>query len=371
VQHRPKGGSRCALAGTLAVALSSLLGGSVFVNHAAAGEDPCVRVAFVYDNETKTPGFQRGQKVGEKYLRKQMPCADVRAVERIPEGPASLSTFEELAEDGYDLIFGNSFGYGDQLLQVAAEYPDTKFEHAVGFRTAENLSTFYGARYEGWYLQGIAAADASESGELGVVAPFPIPSIIADINGFALGARSANPDATVQVVFTNAFEDAIKDKQAAEALVDEGVDYVAQMTGSPSVGDVATDQDLPWNGADDPKVRKFGPSTYVGAPYLRWGRYFLSEAQAVIDDTWESQSYLGTISDGFVDFNVGKMPPEVVSDIKATKQAIADGSLVVFAGPIRDQDGGVLATEGQVLSFEDVSNTFVEGVIGEIPRQQE
>jgi basic membrane protein A and related proteins len=353
----------------IVVALASVLGSSLTAGVASAGDEPCVRVAFVYDNETKTPGFQRGQKVGENYMRKKLPCAEVKAVESIPEGPGALPTFELLVDEGYELIFANSFGYGDQLLEVAADNPDVKFEHAVGFRTADNLSTFYGARSEGWYLQGIAAADASESGQLGVIAPFPIPSIISDINGFTLGARSVNPDATVQVVFTNAFEDAIKDKQAAEALLDEGIDYLAQMSGSPSVGSVAEENDIPWNGADDPKVKSFGPSTYVGAPYLKWGRYFLQEAQAVIDGTWESQSYLGTIADRFVAFHIGNIPKDVVADIKAKKAEIADGTFVVFAGPIAAQDGSVLVPEGQVAAFEDITTSFVEGVIGEIPQQ--
>jgi basic membrane protein A len=326
-------------------------------------------VAFVYENETKTPGFEHAQKLGEEQLKQELPCAEVTAVESVAEGPGAEQIFAQLADEGNDLIFGLSFGYADQILAVAEQYPNVKFEHALGFQQAENVSTFYGAVYESWYLAGIAAARQVPSGKLGFVAPFPIPASISEVNAFALGAQSVNPDATVQLVYTNDFEDPVKDRQAAGALVDEGVEVLGQATGSPSVGEVAVTEDVAWIGSHDPAVETFGPETFLAAPYLQWGVYFIARAQDVIDDNWKSQNYFGTIGDDFVELALSEgLPAPVTDEVEGKKQEIADGSLVVFAGPIKDQSGKVIVPEGETGTFDTMSTTLVEGVIGEIPQ---
>jgi basic membrane protein A len=262
-----------------------------------------------------------------------------------------------------------SFGYGDQILEVAGNYPDVKFEHALGFQQAENVSTFSGARHEAYYLAGIVAAEQTPSGTLGFIGPFPIPIIVWDLNAFTLGARSVNPEATTQVVWTNAFQDPVLDRQAAGALVDTGVGLLAQASGSPSVGEVATTEGLPWMGHSDARVETFGPETFLAAPYLDWGLYFVSRANAVVDGSWESQNYFGTIADDFVDIALSEqnVPDDVAGEVDAKKQEIADGSFIVFEGPISAQDGSEVVPDGETASLDDMSAILVEGVIGEIP----
>lgn len=336
----------------------------------ASDGDPCIRVAFVYESDVARPGFERSQKMGEESLREELPCAEVTSVESIREGPGSEQTFERLANEGHDLVFGLSFGYGDQIANVAADNPDVMFEHALGFQPAENISTFTGARYEGYYLAGIVAAEQIPSGRLGFIGPFPIPIIVSDLNAFTLGARSVNPEATVQVVWTNDFEDPTRDRQAAGALIDEGVDLIAQSTGSPSVGEAAVEADLPWMGHSDAGVQQFGPATFLAAPFLDWGLYFVARANDVIDGSWESEEYFGTIADGFVDIALSEnVPADVAEAVEAKKQEIADGSFVVFQGPIRGQDGTVVVAEGETASLEEMAAFLVEGVIGEIPEE--
>lgn len=334
------------------------------------GDEPCIRVGFVYENETQTPGFEASQKAGEELLREELPCAEITSVESVAEGPGSEQTFARLAEDGNDLIFGLSFGYGDQILAVAEQYPDTVFEWALGFQPAENVGNFYGAKFEGWYLAGIAAGQLSETGKLGYVAPFAIPSIINDLNGFTLGARSVNPKATVQVVYANSFEDPVADKQSAEALVDAGVDFLAQSSGSPSVGEVATEEGLYWSGVDDARIESFGPETFVSASRLNWGVYFVEVANDVINGEWESKQYFGTFEDGFADITIGEnVPDDIVSDMEEARAALEDGSLDVFAGPIRNQKGKIKVKKGKVGSRDKLATFLVKGVIGEIPAE--
>jgi basic membrane protein A len=361
-------GARLVIGATALCLLS--LGLQASVAGAGGDEDPCIRVAFVYENETDTPGFEASQKTGEEYLAENLPCAEITSVESVAEGPGSEQTFTRLAEEGNDLIFGLSFGYGDQILAVAEDYPDTTFEWALGFQRAKNVGNFYGAKYEGWYLAGIAAGQLSETGKLGYVAPFAIPSIINDLNGFTLGARSVNPDATVQVVYANDFEDPVKDKQSAEALVDDGVDFLAQSSGSPSVGEVATTENLWWSGVDDPRIESFGPETFVSASRLNWGVYFLKVAQDVVDGDWKSRSYFGTFEDGFAAITLGaNVPPDVVAEVQQAETQLQDGSLQVFEGPIRNQKGKVVVKRGKVASRDKMASFLVEGVKGKIPAE--
>ncbi|MEX0947867.1 MAG: BMP family ABC transporter substrate-binding protein [Acidimicrobiia bacterium] len=367
-----RGKGKCASAIGIAVALALVLsaaGSGVAV--AGPNDEPCIRVAMVYEGDASLPGFEGGLKTGERYLQKKLPCAEVEAVDDIPEGPGSEQTFARLADEGFDLIFAQSFGYGDQVLAAAADYPDVKFEHLLGFQQADNLNTYDYARFEAYYLAGVLAAREVPSGKYGMIAPFAIPIIVWDINAFTLGARSVNPEATVQVVFTNDFDDPTADQQASEALIDEGAELIVQQTGSPAAAQVALDEDLPWMGHSDPKVQQFGPETFLAAPYAKWGPYFVARAEAVMDDSWSAEGYFGSTADGLVKIFISKknVPADVRAEIKAKQKEIADGSFVVFGGPINRQDGTVVVAAGETADLEEMSTLFVEGVIGELPAE--
>ena len=113
--------------------------------------------------------------------------------------PSPRRTFERLARDGADVIFGTSFGYMDQMLAVAgASTPTSSSSTPPGYKTADNMSTYFGAAEEARYLSGMAAASMTKSGQIGYVAAFPIPEVLRGINAFTLGAQRINPDVTVE-----------------------------------------------------------------------------------------------------------------------------------------------------------------------------
>ncbi len=127
----------------------------------------------------------------------------------------------------------------EPMLAVAEQYPDVVFEHATGYMTADNMGNYFGAAEEGRYLEGMAAAAASETGELGYVAAFPIPEVLRGINAWTLGARSVNPDATVRVVWTSTWYDPETEGQAAQGLLDAGVDAIGMHQDTPATGQAA------------------------------------------------------------------------------------------------------------------------------------
>ena len=154
-------------------------------------------------------------------------------VESVPEADSERA-IEQLARTGHDLIFTTSFGFMEPTLKVAKKYPNVKFEHATGFKRAPNLATYAAKFHEGRYIIGQIAGKMSKSGTIGYVGAFPIPEVVAGINSYFLGAQSVNPNIKIKVVWANSWYDPAKEADAAKALLDQGVDIIAQHTDSPA-----------------------------------------------------------------------------------------------------------------------------------------
>jgi basic membrane protein A len=285
----------------------------------------------------------------------------------VPEGAESEATFDRLARDGNDVIFGTSFGYMDQMLAVAAKYPDVKFEHATGFKVSDNMSTYFGAAEEARYLSGMAAASVNESGQIGYVAAFPIPEVLRGINAFTLGAQRINPDVTVEVAWTSTWFDPVVEKEAAEALLNGGADVIAQHQDTPSAGEAAQNAGGHWVGYND-DMSRFAPDAWLTAPVWDWGPYYISVVEAISDGTWASEQYYGNMADGLVNLApVADVVPQDVRDQIATVQdEIIAGTFAPFTGPINDQDGTEIVADGAVPDLGTLlgMDYFVAGVIG-------
>lgn len=331
----------------------------------AAGDG--LKVAFVYVGPIGDAGWTWAHDQGRLYLEENMPGVETTFLESVPEGAESQAVFEDLAEEGYDLVFGTSFGYMDPMLAAAENYPDTVFEHATGFKMSDNMGNYFGAAEEARYLTGIAAGYATETNLIGYVAAFPIPEVLRGINAFTLGVRSVNPDAQVQVIWTSTWFGPDLERQAAEAVLDQGADVIAMHQDSPAPGQAADDAGAKWVGYNS-DMEQFAPDAWLTAPVWNWGPFYLQRAQEVADGTWTAEAYYGDMAGGMVDLApFGDSVPQGVQDeIDAVKAQIIDGSFEIFAGPIVDQDGNVVVPEGEVATLEELLGTsyLVEGVIG-------
>jgi basic membrane protein A len=229
------------------------------------------------------------------------------------------------------------------------------------------MGTYFGAAEEARYLSGIAAGHATQNGKIGYVAAFPIPEVLRGINAFALGARSVNPDATVQVVWTKTWFGPDEEKQAAESLTAEGVDVLAMHQDTPSTGEAAADVGAKWLGYND-DMSSFQPEAWLTGPVWDWGPYYTQTAQSVLDGTCPTDQYYGTMADGMVGLaSYGEsMDQAWIDHIEAVKATIIDGSFKPFTGPINDQDGNekVAAGESPDLGTLLGMDYLVEGVIG-------
>jgi basic membrane protein A len=333
---------------------------------------PCLREAFVFVLPMNIPGWTGAAADSIPILKQKYPCVETRALENVSEGTDAERVFSDLAQQGFNVIYGHTFGYMDTMAKVAPRYPNVIFMNGSGYKTDKNYSNYFGAGWEGTYLAGIAAASVTKSKKLGWVGSFPTPDVLWDLNSFALGARSVDPSITVQVVWAADWASPVKDKQAAESLIAAGVDVIGQSSGSPSVGEVAEKAGVYWVPTEDRKQAAWGPDYALVTRHNNWAAAFEAVTREVLDKKWTKTPYFGSLKDGFVqltDFNKA-VPKETLDLIEQTKQKIIDGTLQIWQGPIKDNKGKVVIADGKVFGAAELSQAsfLVEGVIGTIPQ---
>lgn len=329
-----------------------------------------LRVGFVHTSPVTDGGWTTSHDTGVQELVDHFGDEiEITTVDSVDEGPDSERVIEDLARQGHDVIFATSFGFMEPMLAVAEEYPEVVFEHATGYMTADNMGNYFGAAEEGRYLEGMAAADASETGELGYVAAFPIPEVVRGINAFALGARSVDPEATVRVVWTSTWYDPDLEGQAAESLLDAGVDAIGMHQDTPATGQAAEAAGAKWTGYHTDREEE-APDAWLTATVWDWAPYYIETVQEVLDGSWEADAYYGSMADGMVDIAPfgTSVSDEIREEIEQRKQEIIDGEFEPFSGPITDQDGDERVAEGASMSLEELLEIdfFVEGVIGDV-----
>jgi len=333
-----------------------------------AGEP--LQVAFVYIGQPGDLGWtyehDRGRIMLEEQLGDQV---ETVTVPDVPEGPDAEKAIRDVVNQGADVVFTTSFGYMDPTLTVAEENPDVIFEHCSGFKTADNMSTYFGRIYQPRYLSGIVAGNMTEANSIGYVAAFPIPEVVRGINAFTLGVREVNPEAEVRVVWTNTWYDPVKEREAAEALLDEGVDIIAQHQDTTEPQKAAEERGMLSIGYDS-DMAQFVGDTVLTSPVWNWGTYYVDTVQAVLDGSWETHQYWGGLEDNVVRLaDLSPMVPEdVAAQVDSERERIVSGDWDVFCGPINAQDGSTRVADGECLSDEDMLSIdwFVEGVIGSL-----
>ncbi len=332
-----------------------------------------LKVAYIYVGPVGDAGWTYAHDQGRQYLEKELPNIETSFVESVPETPADAErVLTDLVNKGNKVIFATSFGYMDSVLKVAKKYPDVIFLHCSGYKTDKNVGTYFGRMYQPRFLSGMAAGKQTKSNTIGFVAAMPIPEVVWGINSFTLGVKSVNPTAKVKVVWTNTWYDPAKEKDAAKSLLDAGADVIAMHQDTPGPMQAAEEKGA-FSVGYNTDMRQFAPKAVLTGPVWNWGPYYVNTVKAVIDGTWKSEQYFGSMADGIIDLApYGDMVSEDVRKlVDEKKQAILDGKFEVFAGPIKDQSGAVKVPEGKTMTDEEVLNMmwFVEGVDGSIPKK--
>ena len=257
-------------------------------------------------------------------------------VESVKYGPDAERVIRQMAQSGVDIIFATSFGYMEAMVKVAKEFPDVKFEHATGYKTADNLAVYSSKFYQGRYIQGVIAGHLSEAGKAGYIASFPIPEVIRGINSFWLGARSVNPNFDIDVIWVNTWYDPPKEGAAANVLIGQGADIITQHTDSPAALQQAEKAGIMAFGQASDMIQ-FAPNTQLTAILDDWGPYYIARVQAVLDGTWVAGDTWGGMDTGMVAMApYTNMPDDVAKIASNLESAILLGEFDPFGGQFTD-----------------------------------
>jgi basic membrane protein A and related proteins len=338
-------------------------------NTVASEKQQKVKVGFIYVGPVSDEGWTYSHDEGRKLLEKELGVETIY-VESVKEDLAETERVcEQLISQGCNVIVGTSFGFMDGMESSALKHPEVKYLHNSGYKTAENMSNYFGRIYEGRYLTGIIAGLTTKSNSIGYVAAFPIPEVVRGINAFTLGAKSVNPNVVVKVKWTNTWYDPAKEKEAGKALIAEGADVMAQHQNTAGPAQAAEEAGALSIGYNTDMSSKL-PKSYLTSPIWHWEKYYIPQIKAVMDGTWQSSVTWNGIKEGYVDLAplTDKVPAEAKELVEKQKQAIISGENKIFVGPIKDQQGNVKIQQGEVMSDEELLkfDWFVEGVEGKL-----
>src|SRR6478735_7476556 len=327
-----------------------------------------IKAAWIYVGPHNDGGWSQAHDAGRLYVQKQLGSKVITTYkENVPEGPQVAQVIDSLVRDGNKIIFATSFGFGDAMFAAAKKYPDVKFEHATGYKSAKNFAVYFGAGEDAIYLSGMAAGAATKTGVIGYVVPFPIPEVIRHANAFALGAQATHPGAKVKIVWTKSWFDMAKEKKAAESLAAAGADVIGQNVDSPAAGQFAQSKGLPWVGYDS-NAKKFAPTSWLTAAVYDWGPYYLKRIQAAANGSWKTGSYYGNIADGFTDIAPygPKVSKKTKAAIAAKRAQLVKGTFYEFQGPLYDQAGKLRVPKGKRMTLPQIltMDWLVKGVEG-------
>lgn len=337
----------------------------------AFAADPApLNVGFVYVSPIGDAGWTMQHDLGRKEMEKTLGAkVKTKYVESVPEGADAERVIRDLAQQGNKLIFTTSFGYMNPTLKVAKQFPDVKFVHLTGYKTAPNVSTANARFYEGRYLAGVLAGKMSKSNIAGYVGAFPIPEVLQGINAFTRGMRSVNPKAEVKVIWVNSWFDPGKERDAALTLIGQNADVITHHTDSTAIVQAAEEKGK-YAVSYHSDMKKFGPKAQLAAVTHHWGDHYTKQAQAVLDGKWKSGSVWGGIKDGMVKLEAinASVPNDVKQLVAAKEKDIVAGKLTPFDAPVKDNEGKVRLDKG-ALSDDALNKMdyYVEGVSGKLP----
>jgi basic membrane protein A and related proteins len=348
-----------------------------------------VKAAFVYLGTANDHGWTNAHDDARKKLEQTLQGkVETAFAENVPEAAESQRVIEDFAKRGFDVIYTTSFGFMDFTLAAAKNFPNVKFEHCSGFKTAPNMGTYMGDQADGRYICGLLAGKMSKSNSLGFIGSFPIPEVIRDMNGFARGVLASNPQAKIRMVWINTWYEPPKETSAANALLDAGADVLASVTDSPAMAQAAAAKKKFSVGSDTDQI-SYAPDFMAASAYWDWSVHYIKSVQAILDGAWKPIQPFYHMKDGVslvTAPNAKIVPPDVARLATDAIDQLKGGKLDIWKGPIKDNKGNVIAPDGKTLgdAFKgtplpgqtatdayvqsDQMNWANENVLGDIPK---
>jgi basic membrane protein A len=317
----------------------------------AVASGKTIKAAFVYTGPINDHGWTNAHDDGRKALEQALGSqVETAYTENVPETADAQRVFEDYARKGFDVIYGTSFGFMDYMLEAAKAFPNVKFDHCSGFKTAPNMSTYFAAEEEPRYVSGMIAGKMTKTNSLGFVGSFPIPEVIRFLNAFAAGVQAVNPDAKINMVWINTWFDPPKEKAGAESVLDLNADVVTGTTDSPALAQAAAARGKYAVGVDYDQS-SYAPTAILQSDRFIWGPHYINSVKAVMNGTWKPVQYYYHIKDGLVEATppASFVPPDVAKAAMDVHEQIRAGTFNVWKGPLKDNKGNEKAAAGKTL----------------------
>lgn len=339
---------------------------------AAAAKPEPLKIAFAYVGPVGDGGWTFAHDNGRKAIEKEFgDKIQTSFVEKVPESADAERVIRDMVAQGNKLVFGTTFGYMEPMLKVANDHKDVKFEHATGYKTADNLRTYDSRTYEGAYMAGVIAGKMTKSNTLGVVGSIPIPEVIRNINSFTLGAQSVNPKVKTRVVWVGEWFNPPKETEAATSLINGGADVLMQNTDSSAVLQTAEKMNKRAFGWDS-DMTSYGPKAHLGSAVINWAPYYTKAVRDALEGKWQGgqQAWWG-VKEGAIDMVsvAADVPDDTKKRIDEIKAGLKDGSFAIWKGPLKDNAGKEVLAKDAVADdkFLGGINFYVQGVEGKVP----
>ncbi len=341
-------------------------------------EEGKTNVAFVYVGVIGDAGWTYAHNQGREYIEANVENTHTAYIEAVPEGADAERVIRSLARQGFDVIFTTSFGYMDPTGTVAEEFPDIDFVHVSGQKkAAPNFANVFGALEEMQYLSGMAAgAKAQEDGSMrvGYIAPFPIAEVVRLANATALGMRATCPECVMDIRWIFTWFDPVKEREAAESLLDAGSTVIITGADTPGPVQAAADRGLTGVAHNSTESCNGLEDSCLGVPYWNWGPVYADLVEASIAGEFEAEDYYYSTADGmvgFLGFMEGEevLPPVPADVVPLIETALADMEaglftrFDIFTGPINNNQGEVAIPDGYVMTQSDLEG-LSEGYMG-------
>ena len=337
-------------------------------------------MGFIYVGPKDDYGYNQAHAEGKEGVIQQ---TTIKATEEanVPETTAVQETMRNMINlDGATVLYPTSFGYFDpHILEVAQEYPEVQFFHCGALYQEDvhpdNVGSYFGYIDEAQYLAGIVAGHTSSTGKLGFVAAKPIPQVLRNINSFTLGARSVNPQATTQVVFTGDWAMPVKEAEASNSLIDQGADVLTCHVDSPKVVmETAEKRGVFCSGYHENQA-PLAPNGYLTGAEWDWTKVYSDYAQMIKEGKTLMNGGIphlirGGLEAGFVKLSSygPAVSEQATQDAEAAKAKFMDGTMVIYKGELKDNQGNVVIRAGEEYKQQNIElekmDWLVEGVVG-------
>ena len=333
-------------------------------------------VGVIYVGPKDDFGWNQAQAEAAAQIKK-LPGVKVVEEEKVPEtADVQKTMIAMIRQDKATMLFPTSFGYFDpHILKVAADNPSIRFAHCGGLWTEgkhpKNAASYFGYIDECQFLNGIVAAHVSKSKKIGFVAAKPIPQVLRNINAFALGAKSVDPSITTRVVFTGDWSLPVKEAEATNGLIDQGIDVVTCHVDGPKVVVETAEKRGAFTCGYHASQAKLAPKGYLTGAEWNWLTPYTLLVKAAQDGKPLNNFLRGGLKEGFVKMSAyGAAAPEKGRKAAdAVKAAMMKGGYVIFKAGMKDNKGNVVVAKDSPqteLELEKM-NYLIEGVVGAIP----